>query len=90
MQAEVAIVLIGERPGLSACDSLGIYLTWMPRRGRVDSERNCISNVRDGGMSPFDAARQAASLVQSMRCHRAAGVALSQKMTTLQLGHVGL
>jgi ethanolamine ammonia-lyase small subunit len=44
-------VLIGERPGLSVADSLGIYLTWAPRRGRADSERNCISNIHAAGMS---------------------------------------
>ncbi len=44
--ARFVAVLIGERPGLSAADSLGIYLTHAPRAGRMDSERNCISNVR--------------------------------------------
>jgi ethanolamine ammonia-lyase small subunit len=80
LQADVAIVLIGERPGLSAADSLGLYLTWMPRIGRVDAERNCISNVRAGGLAPNEAARQAASLVESMLLHRAAGVALNRRL----------
>ena len=77
LQADVAVVLIGERPGLSAVDSLGLYITWMPRLGRVDAERNCISNVRTGGLAPEEAARQAAALVETMMCYRAAGVALS-------------
>ncbi|MDU6243718.1 MAG: ethanolamine ammonia-lyase light chain EutC, partial [Bradyrhizobium sp.] len=59
-------------------DSLGLYLTWMPRRGRVDSERNCISNVRHGGLAPEDAAKQAAELIARMFRHRAAGVRLAR------------
>lgn len=78
LQADAAVVLIGERPGLSATDSLGIYLTWMPRPGRVDAERNCISNIRAGGMEAAQAARQAATLLDMMFTHRAAGIALSQ------------
>ncbi|ABQ35816.1 MULTISPECIES: ethanolamine ammonia-lyase subunit EutC [Bradyrhizobium] len=76
--ASASIILIGERPGLSAADSLGLYLTWMPRRGRVDSERNCISNVRHGGLAPEDAAKQAAELIARMFKHRAAGVSLAR------------
>ncbi len=83
LQADVAIVLIGERPGLSAVDSLGLYLTWRPRRGRVDAERNCISNVRAGGLDPACAARQAAALVDSMVAHQAAGIALGRCLASL-------
>jgi ethanolamine ammonia-lyase small subunit len=76
--AQAVLVLIGERPGLSASDSLGAYITWAPRVGRHDAERNCISNIRTGGLSVADGARSVAALLASARKHQFTGVALSQ------------
>ncbi len=75
--AAFSVVLIGERPGLTVADSLGAYLTFAPRQGRRDSERNCISNIHDrGGLSYALAARKLAWLVRAGRRIGATGVAL--------------
>ena len=71
------MVLIGERPGLSAPDSLGAYLTWHPRQGRQDNERNCISNIRPPtGLSYEQAASRIAWLLSAARRQKLTGVAL--------------
>jgi ethanolamine ammonia-lyase small subunit len=75
--ATLVVVLIGERPGLSAPDSLGAYLTWHPRQGRQDSERNCISNIRPPtGLSYEQAASRIAWLLSAARRQKLTGVAL--------------
>jgi len=57
LSARVVVMVIGERPGLSVADSLGLYMTFAPRVGRADSERNCISNIHArGGLTPAAAA----------------------------------
>lgn len=73
----LVIVLIGERPGLSAADSLGCYVTWAPRPGTLDSARNCISNIRLGGLDPEQAVVRIADLVRGIWRARVSGVALS-------------
>ena len=79
--AALAVVIIGERPGLSAPDSLGVYLTWAPRVGRTDAERNCVSNLRTEGLDPAVAARRVAMLMRAAREQRLTGVNL--KMSNL-------
>lgn len=74
--AAAVVVLIGERPGLTALDSMGAYLTWAPRRGRRDAERNCISNIRPGGLDTAEAARKLLWLLAGARRMGATGIAL--------------
>ena len=80
LPAKVSVVLIGERPGLSSPDSLGAYITWGPRPGRTDAERNCISNIRPEGLDYAPAARMLAFYLRE---------ALRQKLTGIALKLVG-
>jgi ethanolamine ammonia-lyase small subunit len=89
--AEMAVVLIGERPGLSSPDSLGAYVTWQPRVGRTDAERNCISNIRAGGiraegLSYAQAAAQLADTLAEARRLRLTGVTLKIETRKLERG----
>ncbi len=84
---ELVAVLIGERPGLSAPDSLGVYVTWSPRPGRQDSERNCISNIRPPtGLSYELAATHLAWLMNAARRQRLTGVGLKDTSLSGRLG----
>jgi ethanolamine ammonia-lyase small subunit len=85
MGAEAVAVLIGERPGLTAPDSLGVYLTWQPRIGRLDSERNCISNIRPEGLSIAAGADKLIWLIWEMRRLRLTGIALKDEQPTRTL-----
>jgi ethanolamine ammonia-lyase small subunit len=77
--ARAVLVLIGERPGLSSPDSLGAYLTWGPRVGRKDSERNCISNIRRGGLSAEKAAFKVHWLLREAFRRKITGVNLKDQ-----------
>jgi ethanolamine ammonia-lyase small subunit len=85
--ARAVVVLVGERPGLSSADSLGVYLTWDPRPGRADSERNCVSNVRPPhGLSYAEAADTVAALLTAARELGASGVVLKDEGPALPAG----
>jgi ethanolamine ammonia-lyase small subunit len=76
LRANTVVVLIGERPGLSSPDSMGIYLTWAPKVGTTDVARNCISNVRPAGLSVNAAARTLHQLLTQARLKQLSGVGL--------------
>jgi len=77
LKARIVVVLIGERPGLSVADSLGLYMTHAPRPGLADSERNCISNIHGaGGLSPEQAAQTLRYLLHESLRLGLSGIAL--------------
>ncbi|HEV8681103.1 MAG TPA: ethanolamine ammonia-lyase subunit EutC [Stellaceae bacterium] len=80
--ADLAAVLIGERPGLSAADSLGVYVTWQPAPGTVDAARNCLSNIRPQGLPIAEAAERLSALLAAARRHRMTGVGLGKRLAT--------
>jgi ethanolamine ammonia-lyase small subunit len=84
MRAELMLLLIGERPGLSSPDSLGVYITWAPRVGRSDAERNCISNIRPEGLSYSLAARKIAGYLSEARRRQLTGIALKEDLPQIE------
>ena len=77
--ARLVVLLIGERPGLSSPDSMGLYATWAPRVGLRDDARNCISNVRPAGMSHAEAADKLHYLLAQMHQRQLSGVVLKDE-----------
>jgi ethanolamine ammonia-lyase small subunit len=88
--ARIAIIVVGERPGLSADDGLGIYLTYAPGPGRTDADRNCISNVRPpAGLSCEFAAQKLAYLARQALRLRLSGIGLKDDLPGRSLAHDG-
>ncbi|MEG0973455.1 MAG: ethanolamine ammonia-lyase subunit EutC [Comamonas sp.] len=81
--ASLVVVLIGERPGLSSPDSMGLYMTWQPRPGMTDEARNCISNVREQGLSYAQAVHKLHYLMSQARQRQISGVQLKDESDTL-------
>ncbi len=89
LNAALVIVLIGERPGLSAPDSLGVYITWAPAPGRTDAERNCISNIHADGMRYDDAAARLLHVCTEARRRKLTGVALKDEKSLTAIPSAG-
>jgi ethanolamine ammonia-lyase small subunit len=81
--ARMTVMLIGERPGLSAPDSLGCYITYAPRPGLTDAERNCVSNIHAAGLSYDEAAFKIGWLVREGLGRQLSGVALKDESGNL-------
>jgi ethanolamine ammonia-lyase small subunit len=79
LKASLSVMLIGERPGLSVADSLGVYLTWNPKPGLTDADRNCISNIHADGLTYREAAARLVWLMTEARHRRLSGVALKDE-----------
>jgi ethanolamine ammonia-lyase small subunit len=86
LRADIAVVLIGERPGLSASDSMGAYLTFRPKPRTTDAERNCISNIRPEGLTYAEAAVTLTHLLRAMRARQISGVLLKDDRLLLDGG----
>ena len=84
--AASVVVLIGERPGLSAPDSMGAYLTWHPGAATTDADRNCISNIRPEGINYEDAAFRLCHLLDAMQARRISGIQLKDDSDSLLIG----
>lgn len=90
LNARLVVVLVGERPGLSSPDSLGVYMTYAPTPGLTDEARNCISNVRAAGLPVEEAVRKLCYLVENALARRLSGVALKDDVPPGYLPFAGM
>lgn len=85
LEVSCSLILIGERPGLSSPDSMGAYLTWSPHPSRTDADRNCLSNIRNGGLSPATAADRLCWYLRAARAMQRTGISLKEGSLNLNL-----
>ncbi|RSD30127.1 ethanolamine ammonia-lyase subunit EutC [Vibrio pectenicida] len=78
-KAKITLILIGERPGLISPDSMGLYITWNPIRGKQDSSRNCISNIRPEGLNYQEACQKAYYLLSESLQRQISGIDLKDR-----------
>jgi len=81
--ARLSLMLLGERPGLGSADSLGAYFTYLPQPGKTDADRNCLSNIRPGGLAPIVAAGKLHALLSQSRKLGISGVSLKDDTVAL-------
>jgi ethanolamine ammonia-lyase small subunit len=89
LRARLSLMLLGERPGLGAADSLGAYFTYAPRLGLRDAARNCVSNIRAAGLSPSDAAQKLFYLITQSFRRGLSGVDLKDETPALEAERTG-
>lgn len=87
LRPTVAVLLIGERPGLATAESLSAYLAYRPQRGHTDAQRNLISNIHANGVSPPDATARLITLIDQMMTLQTSGVGVKESLTS-QIGSV--
>jgi ethanolamine ammonia-lyase small subunit len=81
LKARISLILLGERPGLSAPTSLGAYITYMPQSGNTDEKRNCVSNIQPAGLSYQQAVSKISYLLHEMRSQQLSGVNLKDNQS---------
>jgi ethanolamine ammonia-lyase small subunit len=82
LDPSVAVLLIGERPGLATAESLSAYMAYRPRPGHTDAQRNLISNIHARGVPPEQAAARIVALAERMRTVQRSGVEVKEEQIT--------